>query len=253
MRRELRFYFFASLFYAVVLEALLAGAILFWPDFKKNTSALQAMMPVQFLKDIVGTVAKGGVGAYVCLQQYFKGCNMLGAVAAVLFAIVAVAVEAQRGTLEIWLARPLSRKRILTERFVAGALATCLPVFATSLSIPWLLGFVDERLAVRPLMLAALHQSIFLLAVYAITFLCSSVSHQPMRIVFVMLVLTVFEFSIYTVKEMTHWSLLRLSDLDVYQRIFNENALDLRIVAPLLAVSALCYAASLYAFERRVP
>jgi ABC-type transport system involved in multi-copper enzyme maturation permease subunit len=65
------------------------------------------------------------VFAYVTGQHFFKGCNTLGTAAAVLLAVGAVAGEAHRGTLEIWLARPLSRRRILSERWVQGAHWRC--------------------------------------------------------------------------------------------------------------------------------
>jgi ABC-type transport system involved in multi-copper enzyme maturation permease subunit len=71
------------------------------------------------------------------LQHFFKGCNALGGMVAVIFAMNAVAAEAQRGTLEIWLARPLSRRRLLLERWAAGAIWLSLPVFRP-LTIPFL-------------------------------------------------------------------------------------------------------------------
>jgi ABC-type transport system involved in multi-copper enzyme maturation permease subunit len=253
MDREMRSIVGRALAFAIVLEAMLAGAILFWPNFKQNIGTLKAMMPMQVMKDMVDALGQGGVVAYVNGQHFFKGCNTLGCAAAVLFAMGAVAGEAQRGTLEIWLARPLSRRRILCARYAGGALALASPIFATTLTIPWLLARVDESARWGALLLCAAHESLFLLAIYSLTFFFSSVGHRTSLIAFVMLFATTFEFSLYLVQTATHWSLFRLSDIETFGRITSAGALDWRVCAPLAAVSALALGASLFAIERRVP
>jgi hypothetical protein len=253
MDRDVKTALWRTVGYAIVLELLLAGAVLFWPNFKGNIGTLKAMAPMQIMKDMVDALGKGGVTAYVNGQHFFKGCNTLGCAAAVLFAMGAVAGEAQRGTLEIWLARPVSRKRILLERYALGALAVALPVFATTLTIPWLLARVDESTRVWPLVLCSAHESLFLLAVYSATFLWSCLGHKPTLIAFVMLFFTTFQFSLYMVQTATHWSLFRLTDIEAFGRIFSAASLDARVCLPLAAASVACLAASLYAFERRTP
>jgi ABC-type transport system involved in multi-copper enzyme maturation permease subunit len=253
MGRESRFYLWGGLAYLVVLELLLVGAILFWPQFEDNLDALREMAPMAALKSMVDQIGVGGVAAYVNGQHFFKGCNTVGTLAAVVFAMGAVAGEAQRGTLELWLARPVSRRRLLLERWAGGALATVVPVFLTTLSVPWLLRCVHEELPLGPLLLGAAHESILLLAIYALTFLWSCLSSRPMPIAFGMLLFTVFQFSIYLIQDVTHWSLFRLADIDVFARIGAAHALDLRVVVPLALAAAVCLALSLAAFARRVP
>jgi ABC-type transport system involved in multi-copper enzyme maturation permease subunit len=253
MNRELKSGLVRALGFGVVLEAMLAGAILFWPNFKGNIGALKAMAPLQVMKDMVDALGQGGVVAYVNGQHFFKGCNTLGCAAAVLFAASAVAGEAQRGTLEIWLARPVSRRRMLAQRYGAGALAVALPVLATTLTIPWLLAFVDERARVVPLALCAVHETLFLLAIYSVTFFFSSIGHRPTFIALGMLFFSTFEFSIYMVQTATHWSIFRLADIETFGHIFSKESLDARTCSALGLISALALAASLYAFERRVP
>jgi ABC-type Na+ efflux pump permease subunit len=165
----------------------------------------------------------------------------------------AVAGEAQRGTLEIWLARPLSRRRILLERWLAGALAVSIPVFLSSATVPWLLDRVREEMSFSILMLASVHQSLFLVAIYAITFLFSCTSSRPILIAFVMLMFTIFEFALYMIQDVTHASIFRLADIDVHARIGATHALDLRLVLPLIGVIAVALWGSLVAFARRVP
>ncbi|MBL8862252.1 MAG: ABC transporter permease subunit [Planctomycetes bacterium] len=253
MGREARFYAFGSLAYFVVLEALLIGAVLFWPDFEDNLEALRDMAPLQALKGMLDQIGAGGVAAYVNGQHFFKGCNTVGTLAAVIFAMNAVAGEAHRGTLELWLSRPVSRRRLLLERWVGGALAVVVPVFASTLSIPWLLGFVEAEMQLGPLLLGAAHQSLLLLAIYAAAFLWSCLTARPILIAFGMLLFTVLQFSVYLIQVATHWSLFRLTDIDVFVRIGATHALDGRICWPLAGVSAALLATALFVFERRTP
>jgi ABC-type transport system involved in multi-copper enzyme maturation permease subunit len=253
MARELRAAFVRGLAFALVLELMLVAAILYFPSFEQNVSSLRAMAPLKALKQIVDELEQGGVFAYVAGQHFFKGCNTLGTAAAVLFGAPAVAGEAQRGTLEIWLARPVSRARLLGERFVLGALALVLPVLATSASIPWLLPLVDEQGELEPYLLAAVHQSAVLLALYGAAFLWSSASSHPQRIAFVLLFFTTFEFALYLIDQVTRYSLYRLSDIKDLVRIESQRSLDWWTVLPLLAFSAACFGLALVVFRRRVP
>lgn len=253
MRAELKALRWFTLAYFVVLEALLVFAIVFWPRFEEKAELFRGLIPLQAIDAIFDRIGDEGVSAYVLVQHFFKGCNLVGAVVAVFFAMGAVAGEAHRGTLEIWLARPLSRRRILSERFAAGALGLTVPVFATTATIPWLMGFVHEQLDLGPLLLGALHQSAFLLALYAVTFAWSCVSSRPLVIGFTMLALSIFEFALYVVEHLTHASVLRLSDLEVYANIYQRHTLDPWIFGPLIVWTAACFALSLRLFARRVP
>ncbi|MBL8858566.1 MAG: ABC transporter permease subunit [Planctomycetes bacterium] len=253
MLSEYRFQFWGMLAYFVVLELLLVAAILFWPDFEGNLDALRSMAPLEALKGIVDQIGEAGVSAYVNGQHFFKGCNTVGMLAAVVFGMGAVAGEAHRGTLEIWLARPLSRRRILFERWTAGALAISIPVFATSATVPWLLDRVHEEMSFQALMLGSVHQSLFLIAIYSLTFLFSCVSSKPTLIAFVMLMFTIFEFALYMIQDVTHASIFRFADIDVYANIGAFHKLDWRLCVPIAGVSVVALALSQYAFSRRVP
>lgn len=253
MARALRSTLGRALGFFLVLEAMLIPALMFWPEFAQHAQQLRAMAPMPVLRDLVDQLEQGGVFAYVTGQHFFKGCNTLGTAAAVLMAVGAVAGEANRGTLEIWLARPLSRTRILTERFVAGAFAVAVPVVATTLTIPKLLERVGTKLDLAPLLLSAAHESLLLLALYAVAFFLSTLSRAPLGIAFAMLFFTIFQFAIYLVERLTHWSLFRLADVERFLSIQRTGSLDARVVAPLAAIVLVGYAASVVAFRRRTP
>ncbi|MFT7485496.1 MAG: ABC-type transport system involved in multi-copper enzyme maturation permease subunit, partial [Candidatus Paceibacteria bacterium] len=219
MKSSLRSGVIPAVAYFVLLEAMLAAALLYWPNFEENVGALKLMAPIDMLKDMVDTLAQGGIEAYVVGQHFFKGCNTLGTAAAVLFSAGAVAGEVHRGTFELWISRPITRNRLLLRRWINGALALTLPIFLTTLTVPWLLGFVDAEVSLYGLMLGAAHQSIFLLAIYSLTFFLSTLFDSPMGIALAVLFLTTLEFAVYLVKVVTHWSLYRFADIEVFMKI----------------------------------
>jgi ABC-type transport system involved in multi-copper enzyme maturation permease subunit len=253
MGRETRRFLIQLLGFAFVLELILVPAIRYWPDIEEYIVGIKKLVPFLKGKNFVGMLEVLGVEGYVIAQHFFKGCMVLGIPAAVLFAMGAVAGEAHRGTLEIWLARPLSRTRLLLERWLAGAVAIVVPVFATSLSLPWLLAQVDESMAWKPILLCSLHASSLLLATYSMTFLASTFGRRPVLIAFSMLSFMVAQAALYIVEGVTHWSLYRLVDIPEYVKIFETGSLDYTRVGPLLAATVLFVSAALIAFRRRVP
>ena len=253
MKRLLRATLLPALAYFILLEAMLAAALLYWPNFEENVGMLKAMAPIDMLKDMVDTLAQGGIEAYVVGQHFFKGCNTLGTAAAVLFAAGAVAGEVHRGTLELWLARPIPRRTLLLRRWVMGALALCLPVVLTSMTVPWLLIFVDAEVNQSAIMLGAVHQSMFLLAIYSLTFYLSTIFDSPMGIALAVLFFTTLQFAIYLVKVVTHWSMYRFADIEVFMKIIKREQLDWMMMGTLGGVVLVFLGLSLHTFSRKVP
>jgi len=254
MNREAKSYLFRSLGFFLVLEAMLAAAIFWWPSFVENVATLKKLAaPMPMLQDMVNQLEEGGVAAYVVGQHYFKGCNTLGTAAAVLFAMGAVAGEVHRGTLELWLSRPVSRWRLLSERYFGGLAAVVVPVFATSLTVPLLLAQVDESMGLSGLMMCSLHMSLFLGAIYSVTFLLSAMGSQPTRIAFVMLFFNIFEFATYMVKEITEYSMYRLADIEVFMKIVLQGKLNWTFMTIMFGICVGCFLGAQAAFQRRVP
>jgi len=252
--REVRGYLLYAGAFFVVLEALLWVAILWWPSFEENTAALkQISSPLPMLTDQLNLIERIGVGAYVVGQHFFKGCNTLGIAAAVLFAMGAVAGEAQRGTLEAWLARPVSRLRLYSERYCAGQLALWVPIMAATLTIPALLTTVDEKMGYADLARCAVHQSLFLGVIYSLTFMLSARGSQPVWIAMTMLFLAIFEFAIYMVKTITHYSVFRWVDIESFAEILKEDALAPWVTLSLIGLHRAPYLVGLACFQRRLP
>lgn len=253
MGRSIGMLAIASLAYALILEVMLFAAIRFFPNFEEHFDTLRILAGFSSLQGIMSQIEEGGVVAYVCGQQFFKGCNTLGTAAAVLFAVGAVAGEVHRGTFELWLSRPYSRARLLAERYVLGALALCAPVFLTSATIPKLCADIGEEVFMTPMMLCSVQQSALLLAIYSVTFLVSSMGSNPTRIALAMLFTTTFSFAIYMIEVVTDYSLYRWTDIEVFMRICDDGRLPWGRLSVLLGASALAFAGSVLAVRRRVP
>lgn len=244
----------AALAYTLLLELMLVAAVLLWPEFAENLSAFRSMTrAIPIAADMLGEIEDKGFVAYVIGQHFFKGANALGVAAAVLFAAPAVAGEVQRGTLELWLARPFSRRRMLLERWLAGALATTLPVFLTTLTLPLLAARVDEELVLGPYLACSAHQALFLLALYSATFLGSCAESNPTRLSIAFLFFAVVQFSLYMVKTVTHYSLFRLSDMQVLLALADEGEWNAPILLGLGLAVLLSLGGSLALFARRNP
>ena len=254
MFRNLKGYVVFGLGFFVVLELMLVAAVYFWPTFEENIEAIRSMASVLTgLGQIISQIDQFGVTGYIVGQHYFKGCSALGTAAAVLFAANAIAGEAHRGTMEMWLARPVSRLRLMSERWLGGLLAIVIPVFVTSATVPALLTLVDKSMDQSDLLRCSIHMSAFLLAVYSLTFLWSCHGSDPMRISFVVLFASILVFALYLVEGLTNYSLYRLVDIEVFMDIVLQDRLDWWIVGPLLGVSALFFGLSLRGFRARVP
>lgn len=253
LSREARGYLGAGVLFFVVLEVLLAVAIIWWPSFEEHAAALKPMLgPVPVMLDQFSLIEAYGVPAYVVGQHFFKGCNTLGVAAAVLLGMGAIAGESQRGTLELWLLRPVPRWRLFTERYLYGLAAIWGPVLLTTATTNLLLTLVDDHLNLWPLMVCAIHQSLFLGVIYSFTFLLSALSSQPLRVAFVMLFFGIFQFAIYMVKTITDFSIFRLADIQTFMKMISEG-MQPGLTLLLLLLHAVPFAVGLYAFKRRLP
>lgn len=240
--------------FLVVLEIMIGAAIYWWPTFVDNIQNVKKLAaPIPMLKDLANLVDDKGIPAYVAGQHYFKGCAALGTAAAVLFAAPAVAGEAHRGTMEIWLARPVSRVRLFTERWIGGLVAIVLPVFLSSATIPWMLSYVDATMTQADLARCSAHMVLFLAPIYAAAFAWSAHGSEPLRIAFVMLFLAILSFALYLVEFATDYTPYRLVDVRVFLDIIETGRFDWRMEGPLLLMTAIGYVVGLKGFLRRTP
>jgi ABC-2 type transport system permease protein len=237
----------------LILQLGLVAAILYWPEFYENIESIRNLIgAIPRVGEVLDEIDETFMG-YVAAQHFFKGCNTLGTAGAVLFAVGAVAGEVHRGTLEILLARPQSRARVLAERYFAGLAAFAVPILVSSATIPFLADQFDEIASYTSVLLGAVHQIVFLSTLYSVTFLFSTIGSNPTRIALGVLFGAIFCFALYWIKIVSSYSIYRLADISDFIRIDREQTLDWAIVVPMFLFSAAAYAASFACFRRRVP
>ena len=218
-----------GLAYLLILELMLVPAILLYPELRRAGSALVEIMPADFLKKMMQQVFDPDSGtafrAYMAVQMFFKGVNIVGIAAAVLMGTGIVARERENQTLEFLLARPVSRSRILWGKFWPIALVVVVPVFLTSwTAIPIsALEPVNEELPFAAVTICSLHNAAFCVLILAITTLCSVLARAQVHAAFWVGALVILQVALYFIQKIRIVSLFRLSDFEVYGPIMAGN------------------------------
>lgn len=215
--------------YLLLLEILLVPAILMWPSLRRAGSALVSLMPADFLRkmatDAMGPNDETAYRAYMAIQMFFKGVNIMGIAAAVLLGTGIIARERENQTLEFLLARPISRSRILWSKFWVTAVVIVVPIFLTSwTAIPLSrLPGIDVELPFGVVTLCCVHASVFCVGILALTTLISTVARSQVVTAFWIGAIIVTQVALYFIQEIRVISAFRLSDYDIYGTIMAGN------------------------------
>ena len=240
-----------SLAAALLLGAHLVIAIAYFHEFEQNIEAFRQVVPFEPIRKVIDAAAKRGFDGYLSLQHFFKATNTFGTFAAVFFGMGAVAGEVERRTIELLLSRPVSRTRILTVKYVAGALGLLIPLFVvTAAAIP-LASTIEEPVAVGPLFLQAVHSAAFLAALYSLTFALSTAMSDSARVAYLVLGVSVIEFSLLVVREASHASFYKLVDISVLLDIVLTGRLPWPTDLGLVAASGAFFAIAVWRFRTR--
>lgn len=247
--------------YFFILEALIASAILYWPEIAVNLPKLgliKNMLPGDFMKRMFQGIMDSGFPAYVTVQQFFKGINIAGIACAVLIGTGSIAGERENGTLDMLLSRPISRSRILFQKYWVLALAVVVPIFASSMTIPWMETWIDpktieERCSFSGLMHASWRASLFSLFFLTLTLVFSVYLREQVKVAFAIGGIIVLQVGMFFVQVLRKSSIFRLSDYDVYWPIMAGNRSFARMFWTedvwIIAAIALLYAIGLRRFK----
>lgn len=216
--------------YLLLLILQLLPAVLLWPNLRRGGSLLTSMMPAEFLKNIARQVmqddADSAYLAYMAVQLFFKGVNIVGIAAAVLMGTGLIARERENQTLEFLLSRPVSRSTILWNKFWVTAVIVVVPIFVSSyLAIPLSrIESVDQDLPLDRVMLGCFHNAAFCLLILAITTFFSVLARVQVFAAFWIGALVISQVAIYFIQEIRVVSLFRMSDFEIYGPIMAGNA-----------------------------
>ena len=246
--------------YTLVLELMLAPAILLFPELDLDglSRTLASMGPMQMFKDIAsGIISESAYSVYMSVQIFLKGVNVVGISCAVLLGTGMVARERENQTLEFLLGRPVRRSSVLFDKFVVTSLCVVVPIFLTSWSaIPWS-WYIDEDLDFYGVTVAAAHSSIFVLVFLALATFFSVTLRTQVHVAFAVGVVIVTQVAVFFVNIIRHGSILMLSDFDTYGPLVAGNVnlerLFWRETVWLLGMVIVLYVAADRAFQRIEP
>jgi ABC-type transport system involved in multi-copper enzyme maturation permease subunit len=237
-----------TLVYTLILELELVLDVLFWPSLRNEAAlSIAQVMPADFLKRMMIEIADPDAGyrAYMATQMFFKGTNIVGLSAALLFGTGLIARERENLTLEFLLARPVSRSRILAAKFAVSSVALVVPILLTSWTAVPLSWLVDERLSLANVTVGACYAALFCLAFLCLTCVFSVRGRTQLHVAFAVGAIILVEVGIYFIQEARAISVFRLSDFDLYGPIMAGNvrvdALLWSHAAWLLLACGACY------------
>jgi ABC-2 type transport system permease protein len=209
-----------SLAYLLILEIGVVAAVLMWPNLKSEAAAFGRLFPAKFLQRMFNALSdpnqSTAYNAYMAVQLYFKGTNIVALAFSVLLGTGIIARERENQTLEFLLARPVSRSRVLRSKFAVIALAMLVPIFVTSMSAVPLSRVVDEQLDPWRVLGASTHAAAFALVFLAATTVVSVVGRNQVHVAAVVGAFLVIQVVLFFVQVIRVVSIFRLADFDVY-------------------------------------
>lgn len=251
IRQMLRENLYIALGYTFIMQVALVAAVLYWPQFRDNLPTIGKLVPFEPLQELVDKMEDYGYWPYFCVQQFFKGNSLFGLAAAALMGSGLVAREADQGTAEYLLSRPISRTRILLTRWAVGAVLLTVPVFLTSW-VGWLLGpYIEEdTIPLSAVMWGSAYMSLFLIMLFNITIWLSARSEHQLKPGVLLVGIMLFQFALYLVKEVGNYTMFAMVDTDSLMPLL-YGTLPLLNGAVFIGVGALFLGLALWEFKRR--
>jgi ABC-type transport system involved in multi-copper enzyme maturation permease subunit len=206
--------------YLVILEIGVIAAVAMWPNLKTEAAALGRIIPAKFLQRMFEAMSNPdqttAYNAYMAMQLFFKGSNIIGLAFAVLLGTGMIARERENQTLEFLLARPIARGRVLRSKFLVIAAAMLAPIFLTSMSAVPLSWLVEENLDPWRVLGASTHAAAFALLFLCATTVVSVVCRNQVHVAAIVGAFIVVEVVLFFVQVIRAVSVFRLADFDVF-------------------------------------
>jgi ABC-type transport system involved in multi-copper enzyme maturation permease subunit len=254
VRRILRDDVWKTIAYTTVLALNLVATVLAYPTFKSNITAIVNLIPnfATFLKAVLTGAGGDKFAVFVALNHFFKGANVIGPAAAIIYALGTIVREVEIGTIGLLLSRPISRTRILLSFAAVHVLELTLPLFLVALVTPTLCeSLIDETVPLAPLLWASLHASMFIAMVYALALLLAVVLVEQLRLAAIAGGLCIVSFMLYFVNQTLPWSIYVLSSVPMYVDIASGKAMPWGAFAICAAATAAFLTTAIVLFRRK--
>lgn len=234
----------------VFMAAVAIVQTVFWPKIRSMLPSILEIVPKQF-KWLIGGMQREGFVYFTITQQMMKNIGIFGSALAVILGASAVTKEVEAGTMELLLAQPISRKRVLLEKYLFNLGVLAVPILvSTLLTYPAAL-IIGESIGMTGLLIAGLYGFFIIAVVYSFTFFLGVLIDMQMQVIVAGLGLCLTMFILAVFKSTSFLSLYGYMDLKLLRPIFTSHAVPLieMVVFALLCVAF--FTASWWRFSRK--
>lgn len=182
--RQRKSYFF---WWTVVTISLITLLLLIYPSIHSQAAQLNKVL--NQLPEALRTLKTGGSNVdiaspigYLNSQLYYLTLPLIQIIMAIGLGSSLLARDEQNHTLELLLARPVSRGKLLAAKALSGIVLTMGVAIISSIVTLWLAKIVNLHVSSAYLLLASLYSSLFSLSFGAIAFTLSAASTVTSRL-----------------------------------------------------------------------
>ena len=236
--------------FTVLMSAISIVQVVFWPNIEKVMPAIADAMPDIF-KGMFGGIATEGFYFYIITQQLMKSIGIFGTGLAIMLGASAVARELESGTMELLLAQPISRTRVLVEKFFFNGIMLLIPFVLSTMLIWPTAPLIGESIDATALLVGSLYTYSVLLVVYAFTFMLGTMIDEQMKVMSISLGACIVMMLLFIFEETAPFSLFHYLDIDVLRPIFTVGRIPWRMGLVFLALSGGLFGVAWFRFRKR--
>lgn len=173
-----------------------------------------------------------------------------------IFSCVGLAREAERGTLDLLLAQPVKRYKVLISKSAVFVFAALLITVASLLGLVIGVVIINESVDTASLALALFEALLLVLAIASFTVLCAVIFLEPRKSLLVAGVVVAVSYILNFIVPILDPSISWLRNMSVFyhyqpNQIVNSASLNMTAVVVYVAVIVICFTAALVIFQRR--
>ncbi|MBW1873518.1 MAG: ABC transporter permease subunit [Deltaproteobacteria bacterium] len=234
----------------VFMSAVSVVQIVFWPTFEKLLPSIMEVVPKK-LQWLVGAMQREGFVYFTMTQQLMKNVGMFGSALAIILGASAVAKEIEAGTMELLLAQPISRMRVLAEKYLFNLGVLAIPLlFSTVLVYPAAL-FIGENISLTALLVAGLYCFSLVAVIYSFAFFLGVLVDTQMQVIVVSLAVCLIMMILAVFKSTSFLSLFSYMDLVILRAIFISAQVPLLEIFAFALVCAAFFAGAVWRFRKK--
>ncbi len=173
-----------------------------------------------------------------------------------IFSSIGVAREVERGTLDLLLAQPVKRYKVLISKYAVFVLAALLIAIASLIGLALGATLINESVDITSLSLVLLEALLFVLAFASVTLLFATLFLEPRKSLLAAGVIMAGSYILNFIVPILDPSVSWLRNLSVFyyyqpQEIVSSASLNGTAVAVYATVAVVCFIAALAVFQRR--